>query len=56
MAAKEKTVIMDATYDKDTPKKHRYTGAKDDVSVGVYITRNADIPKQVVINLKVQGD
>lgn len=52
----KKTVVMDARYDADTKRKHRYLGGKGDIDVSIYIRKGADIPKQIVLNLKTQGD
>ena len=57
MAGKgQETVVMEAYYTKDTPKKHRYNGSTDDIDVGIYIKKTAGIPKQIVINLKQAGE
>lgn len=45
-------VEMEATYTKDTPKKHRFNSEKGGISVSIYIGKNDTIPDELIIKLK----
>lgn len=46
-----------ATYDKDSKRYHRYVIDEGQTIVGnIYIPKDEDIPKQVTIKLRIEGE
>lgn len=48
------SIPIEVKYDKDTPKKHRFTGETEDetISVAVYVKKTrASVPGEIVLTL-----
>jgi len=53
----KKPVSATATYDRDSKRYHRYIVDEGQAVVGtIYIPKDKDVPKQVVIDLRVKGE
>jgi hypothetical protein len=47
---------IDVYFDKDTAKKHRFTGGAGDVDIAIYIRKGVEYPEKLEVNLKLQGE
>jgi len=49
-------VKIQAVYDKDTFRCHRYfIKEAEGIKGTIYVNKDADVPKQVIIEMKVEG-